>query len=339
MTLSLDGTIRTWNQGAEQIVGYSSDEAVGLSGVDLVSPDHRGEFLDVLERARRGDTCLETVLISPSGEPVEVALTILPMKDVSMSVIGLMVVGRELTEHRWLARTLDATVASLAAALGDAREAEARNRQLLSDAAHQLRAPVAAIQACAQALLRTRAAPERDRLLAGLLRDTARAADLIGALLRLARLDAGEALVAEACDVVAACANEADRTWTLAPQLQVVVRADVPPHLCLDAEAFREILANVLDNARRHATERIEINATVDGGQLEVRVRDDGPGLTEGAEDQAFERFVTLDGRGGSGLGLAIARQLARAQGGDVVYQRPAFVLRLPANITPASAE
>jgi signal transduction histidine kinase len=44
----------------------------------------------------------------------------------------------------------------------------------------------------------------------------------------------------------------------------------------------------------------------------------------------AFERFVTLDGQGGTGLGLAIARELAQRQGGDVLYERKAFILRLP---------
>ena len=64
--------------------------------------------------------------------------------------------------------------------------------------------------------------------------------------------------------------------------------------------------------------------------QLVIEVTDDGPGLPAGAEPQAFERFVTLDGRGGTGLGLAIARELAQRQGGDLNYLRKTFVLTLP---------
>ena len=71
---------------------------------------------------------------------------------------------------------------------------------------------------------------------------------------------------------------------------------------------------------------------------MEIRVADDGPGLPKGQEEHAFERFVSLDGKGGCGLGLAIARDLSRAHGGDLVYDRSvgAFVLRLP--VAPASS-
>jgi len=64
-------------------------------------------------------------------------------------------------------------------------------------------------------------------------------------------------------------------------------------------------------------------------GVVEVRVRDDGPGIAAAAVEQAFERFISLDGHGGSGLGLAIARDLARAHGGDLTYDG-GFVLCLP---------
>lgn len=60
-----------------------------------------------------------------------------------------------------------------------------------------------------------------------------------------------------------------------------------------------------------------------------MRVADDGPGLPSEQAEVAFDRFVNLDGNGGSGLGLAIARELARAHGGDLIYEDGAFVVNL----------
>lgn len=67
---------------------------------------------------------------------------------------------------------------------------------------------------------------------------------------------------------------------------------------------------------------------------LVLQVTDDGPGLPSTAESLAFDRFVTLDGRGGTGLGLPIARELAHRQGGDLTYADKAFILTLPLHST-----
>ncbi len=56
---------------------------------------------------------------------------------------------------------------------------------------------------------------------------------------------------------------------------------------------------------------------------------DDGPGVPDEAVERMFERFVSLDGRGGTGLGLPIARSLARAQGGDLIYDKKGFLVLL----------
>jgi signal transduction histidine kinase len=63
---------------------------------------------------------------------------------------------------------------------------------------------------------------------------------------------------------------------------------------------------------------------------IEIAVEDDGPGLPPAQAEQAFDRFVSLDGRGGSGLGLPIARAMIEAQGGRLTYEEHRFVIRLP---------
>jgi signal transduction histidine kinase len=83
--------------------------------------------------------------------------------------------------------------------------------------------------------------------------------------------------------------------------------------------------------ARRHAASRVDLFVEPADDRVHVRVVDDGAGVPVAACERIFERFISIDGKGGSGLGLPIGRALARAQGGDLSYDRKrGFVLVLP---------
>ena len=174
--------------------------------------------------------------------------------------------------------------------------------------------------------------PQQEDLLSMLLGETLRAGHLVAALLQMARLDQGEIPSAEPCDVVELCRQELSRMQARAPRLRCLldVAEPAPGPLMLSPEATGEALANLLDNASRHASGQVRLGVTTRRGQLRIAVEDDGPGLPADVLVAAFERFVSLDGQGGSGMGLPIARALARVQGGDLVYDGQAFVLTLP---------
>jgi two-component system, OmpR family, sensor kinase len=132
--------------------------------------------------------------------------------------------------------------------------------------------------------------------------------------------------------VASLCREEAERAAVLAPNLEVTAHVtDRSGTIDVDPDAIREVLANLLDNGRRHAATRIDVTFARNGDIAQMSVVDDGPGLPERVAERAFEPFVVLDGHGGSGLGLAIARGIARAHGGDLTYEDGRFVLRLPA--------
>jgi signal transduction histidine kinase len=241
-----------------------------------------------------------------------------------------------MSEQRWMAQTLDTTLAALEQAVEEAKASEARSRTVLADAAHQLRAPMAGIQACAETLLRGVPPESADKLLASMVRETTRAARLVTSLLQIARLDQGEPISLQPCDVVAVCEDEVMRARGLAPQLDIrlVIVGDIPA-VPADPKVLHEIVANLVDNARRHAVSTVGVQVHEKDGDVIVRVAEDGPGVPKEQREQIFERFVSLDGRGGSGLGLPIARSYARAMGGDVYYDG-GFVLRLTRDLDPA---
>jgi signal transduction histidine kinase len=222
-------------------------------------------------------------------------------------------------------------VTALLRALQAARESDRRSRAFLATAAHQLRTPVAALSASVEVLLMQGTNTGQEGLLANVAGEASRLGRLVTSLLRTARLDQGEPLHFEAVDIRLLCETELERRRPLSTlEWSLIVDPGTPNSIVLDAEATQESLANILDNAGRHAVSTVEVRVRPDQGGIAVGVTDDGPGLPSGLEQQAFERFVTLDGRGGTGLGLAIARELAQRQGGDVLYERKAFIFRLP---------
>jgi len=216
-------------------------------------------------------------------------------------------------------------------ALRSARESEARSRAFLATAAHQLRTPIAALRASVDALLVEGSTPAQERLLANLAGEASRLGRLATSLLRTARLDQGEALRPRPVDLRELCQGEIDRVRQLSVvECRLTVGPGIPTVVVLDPDATSETISNLLDNARRHARSFLELRVSSERDRLLVAVTEDGPGLPAGAERHAFDRFVTLDGRGGTGLGLAIARELAQRQGGELAYRGKAFVLELP---------
>lgn len=102
------------------------------------------------------------------------------------------------------------------------------------------------------------------------------------------------------------------------------VHLEAPPDLVFPARtaALRRCLANLVSNARRHAT-RVAVSTEVRGGAILIRVDDDGPGIPPDRREDVFKPFFRLDDSrnqdtGGVGLGLTIARDVARAHGGDI---------------------
>ena len=334
-----DGTILTWNAGAEAMYGYPAEEAVGRHVDLIVPPELRPALHRSLDAVRRGEPVQRGVTTRRcrNGELIDVAVTMSPVRDPDGSVAAVSSIDRDITEERWVARQLDDTLAALEQAAREARASEATTRRFLDDAAHQLRAPITNIQASAEVLARSGdklAEDDREAMLGAVVRETARAGRLVAGLLRIARLDQGLALSKAPCDLVALCEVLADNLRNRAPTLKITVAADGDEPVgrpAVDAHAVSEIVSNLADNARRHAVSAVDLRLRRSDGWVEIEVADDGPGVPPAESSAIFERFVSLDGRGGSGLGLAIARELALAHGGDLAYDHGAFLVRLPA--------
>jgi signal transduction histidine kinase len=236
------------------------------------------------------------------------------------------------TEIGQTAAAFDEMLDELEGAEARAQQAEERTRAFLADAAHELRTPIAGVQAAAETLLHHDDQldhEERQHLQALLVGEAERAGVLISDLLAAARLDAGIDLDLAPVSLRTLAHSEIERVRLLHPDAAVTMSGpEVVAHA--DAAKVSSILRNVIDNAMRAAGPQGKVHVVVrEQDHFAIaEIWDSGPGVPPSERERIFERLVRLDhGRandtGGSGLGLAIARGYARAHGGDLSCEDP----------------
>ncbi|WP_235480889.1 sensor histidine kinase [Frondihabitans sp. Leaf304] len=266
--------------------------------------------------------------------------------------------GNPRTEIGRVALAFDEMLDAVEGAERKALEAEARVRSFVSDAAHELRTPVAGMRAAADTLVRAPvSAEERERLASHVAREAGRASRLIDDMLMMARVDRGLELELAPVDLGALVLAEVERDRLRRPGLDLQVSlpdriVDNQPVLVdADVDRLAQVIGNLVDNASRATSGRGRVHLSVHapvGSPVSVTVADNGPGVPESDRERIFDRLVRLDaGRdhasGGAGLGLPIARGIARAHGGELVCVAPAsgvgaeFVVTLPV-LVPSAA-
>jgi two-component system, OmpR family, sensor kinase len=240
------------------------------------------------------------------------------------------------TELGSLAQSFDQMVDALERAIEEARASDAATRRFLADASHELRTPIAALQASIETLLREQPErPERDRLEAAVARDTERLGRLVDDLLGLARLEAHPTRTP--VDLATIVRPLIEDAHTRAPSAAITLSVDNDTTVSGDPDALVRVLRNLIDNALAaiQPTGRIDVQLRRRNGYAQALVSDDGPGVPEHERQRIFERFVRLDpSKPGHGLGLAIARRIARQHDGDLTCDSTptgaSFTLRLP---------
>ena len=207
------------------------------------------------------------------------------------------------------------------------RDAFDKQRAFVADASHELKTPLTLIRADAEVLARGERSQDDRYLLGNLLEEADRMDSVLSDLLVLARLDAGKLAVArEPFNLAEVLAETSDRFAARAGvagnRLEVQAAGKLPVRG--DRERTRQILAALLDNALRHTPPggTVAVAGRRDDDRVFATVEDPGPGIPPEHLSRVFDRFYQTGTdrakREGTGLGLAIARDLARAQGGDL---------------------
>jgi signal transduction histidine kinase len=317
-------------QTLKAVVGSLAAEGISVDLAGVTSPGGTlripgGALLTVREPITLGGRNLATLTASRAG--IDRQLRSLEVTEAIGGVITLALLA-----------VLVRVLVLLDRAVSEARASEAAMRTFLADASHELRTPVAALQATAERLLRDQPSrPARDAIEAQLARDSGRLGHLIDDLLNLARLDAREQPHRQPVDLAELASAAVAATHTTHPAARVELVTSGPVPATGDRDALLRAVRNQLDNAFAVAdTVVVEVTQTASGPTISVT--DNGPGIPADQRERIFEPFFRLPRSpgDGTGLGLAIVRRTIESHGGTITCGPSPnggarFTLRLPA--------
>lgn len=324
------------NLEAVKLYGYSKEEFLGLTVLDIRPPDEIPVFLDAMKTSRTLPRDQRRKLFrhrKKNGDLIEAEISTLDLKlngeDIRIAAI-LDVTDRVASEIRQ--REL---LESLQAAKDEAERANELKSAFLANMSHEIRTPLGAMMGFAD-LLRDPglSSVERSSYIDIITRNGEQLSTVINDILDLSKVEAGhmslefdemkpEDVASDVLALLQVKANEKDL------RLEYVRDPSTPESIVSDAVRVRQILLNVVSNAIKFTPSgfvKIRSFGEIDSlGQtmLCYEVVDSGVGIPEKDRERVFEAFVQADGTlsrgfGGTGLGLALSRQLARNLGGDV---------------------
>jgi PAS domain S-box-containing protein len=353
----LNGIVTSWNTAAEAIFGYTAAEMIGKPITILIPVEHSDEEPRILERIRRGDRIehYETRRVRKDGRFIDVSLTVSPIKDSLGRIVGASKIARDITaskisqtRERDLLRQAQEARRQAEEARRVAEEASTAKDEFLATISHELRTPITAILGWTRMLVLGQLSPERqEKAFETIDRNARSQAQLIEDLLDVSRIISGKLRVDfKAVDLssVIAAAVEALRPAAEAKRIRIdSIYRSGSCRIVGDAERLQQVVWNLLSNAvkftPRHGVVQVEMLRVE--SQVEIRVIDNGVGISPDFLPRVFDRFSQADSsitrsRGGLGMGLAIVKSLVELHGGVVSVSSPGegkgsmFVVKLP---------
>lgn len=331
----LNGIITDWNNGAENLFGYTAEEAVGRPVTMLIPPERSDEEPDILRRIRRGEAIrhYETTRRHKNGTLLDISLSVSPIHDATGKVIGASKIARDIGERKRMEEAL--------------RDSDRRKDEFLAMLSHELRNPLATIRNSVQLLRMDPGDTMQRKVLAPLERQVSTLTRLVDDLMDVSRVTMGrvhlqrcdvavDRVVRDAADSVRREMRHRKHTFTIsAIDRNLIVNVDVV--------RLEQVVVNLLTNAAKYTPDGGTIALTVkrEGREAVLRVQDSGIGIRPELLPHVFALFsqgaTTLDrAKGGLGIGLALVKHLVEMHGGSVEARSAGqgegseFVVRLP---------
>ncbi len=317
ISLDREGRLVSWNPAAERVSGWSFDKLQGKTLAELCTAEDRDAMVHMIQRLAAGSGVQgrRVRLVTSDGRELTIAWSCSPMCDDQGTVVGMVAVGRDLTEQLQLEQQLIQSdkMASLGVMAGGI--------------AHELRNPLALIAVSAQLLLEKQDDPEfRESCLERINASTKRASLIIENLLKFARPQADKVGQISVCDLL-------DDTFLLLSDQLVLQKVRLRRKRCAggvtvpgNPDLLQQVFANLVLNACNAMPRGGDLRVSTSVGEdrkVRISFQDSGEGIPPDNLPRLFDPFFTTKPPGGSfvGLGLSISYSIIKQHFGSIEVQ------------------
>ena len=310
-----DGTITSWNRGAENLFGYAADEAIGKSIRIIVPKDKLKEEDQIIKSIGRGEEVkhLQTVRIRKDGSTVYVSLSLSPIKNPAGDIIGISTIVIDTTKETQIDRA---------------------KTEFVSLASHQLRTPISAVNWYAEMLLAGdlgKLTDKQKQFIEEIYHGNQRMVELVNALLNASRIELGTFIIEPKPTDIAELARNVLKELEHDIQkkkLVVTKRFDAKlPLINVDPQLMRMVIQNLLSNAVKYTLDKGSITCSIEknGQNFTITVADTGCGIPKNQQDKIFTKLFRAENArekdaDGTGLGLYIVKSIVDNASGTIAF-------------------
>jgi PAS domain S-box-containing protein len=344
---TLDGTVTSWNAGAEALFGYTAEEAIGMPITRLFRPQDLYQERELMAQIelKRKVPAFEAVRVHKSGVLVDVLVSLSPILDDTGQAVGASKIARDITDKK--------INDELRRQKLQAEQLAASRATFLANMSHELRTPMNAVLGFTNVLLESKLTQEQRAHVKVVHNSGNHLLRLLNDILDTAKLERGAMGLEEQVFDLRLQLSEIEAHFSRSAHAKglrfgVMPAFDLPTHYRGDSLRVRQILFNLVDNAIKFTTQgHVEVRVSWQEKHLGFEVADSGIGMTPEQVSKVFEPFVQADSSmsrrfGGTGLGTTICQQLVQLMHGSIdVDSTPGvgscFSVRLPLPLAQGS--
>lgn len=323
VSTDLNGIVTSWNKGAERLVGYTADEAMGQH-ISFIYPEEEHAMLsEILEPSKiKGKHETEVMMLRKTGENFHALLSQSLLHDVDGKVRGMISFSIDITERKRAEQ-------ALIVARDEAERANQAKSDFLSRMSHELRTPMNAILGFGQLMETDPTLPVAlQECVKEILKAGNHLLELINEVLDLAKVESGNIEMSlEAVEVVPVIDECMTLIGTLAERQHIQLDHGNFNNVAVlaDRTRFKQALLNLLSNAVKYNREGGSVKLTckeLDNNQVRIVVSDTGKGIPSGQINDLFKPFNRLDEENGeiegTGIGLTLTLRIIELMGGKL---------------------